>query len=131
MEIDDREQKERERLQKEADQEMEKINFEKIATFDEELNPYDPKTRLIGKSSTSFFEWSRPEEVRGKKGHEYTLYWRKKNGNYFKFTVNAGTFFENIDAKAVHDLMNKRAGFQWFLTDAQKKELQEQDESKE
>ena len=122
----DREQKERERLQKEAEEERKKIDYPPVYFDGIEFDVSDPETRLICKVPPQTLVWTSPEQ---KTVHVIELYWRTKDGNYFKFTYDedAGMPF-HIDVEEAHYIMNKRTDYEWFLNDAQKKELKEADE---
>jgi ATP-dependent DNA helicase RecG len=85
----------------------------------------DPQTRLICKSPPQELVWTSPVQ---KTVHVAELYWRTKDGHYFKIVYDEeGATPLNVDADEVHYKMNTRTNYQWFITDAQKKELQAED----
>lgn len=120
-----REQKERERLQKEADRE--RIKLPKMKIDGVEFDTSDRETRLIGKTPTWTVFWTSPklgtEEV-------YELYWRTNDGSYFEYlNGSSGGFASRIDTKTAHELLNiNTPDYLWFLTELQKKELKKEDE---
>ncbi len=119
MEIEDREQKER--LQREAHQNRIKLPKREIdgVVFDTS----DRDTRLIGKTPSFLATWDSPKNEK----EVCELYWRTKDGNYF-ISLTAG-YVRHIDTRTAHDLLDiGTSDYQWFITDAQKKELKEKDD---
>lgn len=127
--ISDEERKERERLHKEAEDEREKIKqrfkFGIVFWGHVGFDMSDPETRLICKVPPQTLVQTSPVH---KTMHVVELYWRTKDGNYFKLvSYEEVTIPMHVDTEQAHYKMNTMKHYQWFLTDAQKKELQVED----
>lgn len=90
-----------------------------------EYDTEDPETLLIGEiniGSASYIGESTREEFH----KDIKQLWRTKDGHYFFYGSVGG--LEPIDTKTAHTAMNTAIGYRRFLTDAQLKELEEEDE---
>lgn len=122
------EERERAQLQKEAEEEWKKTSprFKQVIGGWRALgfDTSGPETRLICKVAQTAVQTS-PEH---KTMHVVELYWRMKDGSYFKLHYDEleGTPL-HVNPEEAHRIMNTRPDYQWFLTDAQKKELQVED----
>jgi hypothetical protein len=89
-----------------------------------EYDTGDPETRLIGEiniGSASYIGETTREEFH----KDLKQLWRTKDGHYFFYGSVGG--LEPIDSEAAHAAMNTTIGYRRFLTDAQLKELEEED----
>ncbi|MFZ0926668.1 MAG: hypothetical protein WCE82_03365 [Halobacteriota archaeon] len=128
--ISDEERKERERLQEEADKEKAKIKPHKISVDGIEIDFEDRQTRLISKALSPSAQWnSGRSKLEDAKEEVCELFWRTKDGVYFVFLTDLdGEVMSRgirIETKDAHSRMTWP--HQWFVTEAQKKELQAED----
>lgn len=85
----------------------------------------DPETRLIGEINIGSGSYI-GESTRQEFNKDLKQLWRTKDGHYF-FNGSVGGL-EPIDTETAHTSMNKDILFRRYLTDAQKKGLEEEDE---
>jgi hypothetical protein len=126
----DEEQKNRGLLRLAADQSRTKlprpITLQRFIGGIEYDDTGDSSTRLLGEIYVGSASYVDESTEREKRYTDLKQLWRKKDGHYFFYSSYAG--LEPIDAKAAHKAMNTEIGYRRFLTDAEKRELEEEDD---
>jgi hypothetical protein len=125
---DDEERKEQERLKNEAEDERKKMLQRfggAVLVFWDHVGFDMNDSQLICKTLPQTLTWTKPEH---KEIHVVELYWRTKDGNYFKLSYdeeNAMPF--PVDISDAHRMLREDKRCQWFLTDIQRHELIKED----
>ena len=89
-------------------------------------NTGDPQTRLFGQINVGTAEYI-GESTREKLYTDLKQLWRTKDAHYFFCSIGG---IEPIDSQTAHAAMNRDRGYWRFLTEAEKKEIEQDDERK-
>ncbi|MGD0172178.1 MAG: hypothetical protein ABSB81_08665 [Halobacteriota archaeon] len=110
-----------------VDENRERIRFPSIK-IERDSVVYDmghPETRLIGQINVGSAEYIGEGANRKKLYTDLKQLWRTKDGHYFFYGIGG---IDAISTETAHAAMNRDVGYRRFLTDARKKEIEDDDE---
>jgi hypothetical protein len=120
----DEERKNRGHLRIAADQEKTRLPRIRLVIDEVVYDTGDPETRLIGEINVGSASYN-GESTREEFYEDLKQLYRTKDGDYFCYGI-AG--IEPINTETAHACMDKDIRFRRYVTDAQKKELEQGDE---
>jgi hypothetical protein len=109
------------------DENRERIRFPSIKIERDSVvyDTGDLETRLIGQINVGSAEYIGEGANRKKLYTDHKQLWRTKDGHYFFYGIGG---IEPISTETAHAAMDRDGGYKRFLTDARKKEIEDDDE---
>ena len=86
----------------------------------------NPTTRLLGEINIATASYV-GESLKEQRYSDSKQLWRTKDGKYFFYGIGG---VEAIDNKTAHKAMDEDYGYRRYLTDSDKKEIEEEDEKR-